>query len=73
MSAFIDHGYASKKYGLIGSRLNTELTGVGIGVYSHINAAAPIDVRIDVGWPLNPKGNFLGETPLFSFETSIRF
>lgn len=73
VSAFIDHGYASKKYGLIGSKINKELTGVGIGVYSHINTAAPIDLRLDVGWPLNPKMNFLNETPLISFETSIRF
>ncbi len=73
LSAFIDHGYATKKFGLIGAHLESELTGVGIGLYSHFGTVTPIDVRLDVGWPLNPKSNFLGENPLFSFETSIRF
>ncbi len=73
LSAFLDHGYAYKKSPMIGSQATTELTGVGVGVFSHLSTLAPTDLRLDIGWPLNPSSNFLSESPVVYFDASIRF
>ncbi|MEI6757882.1 MAG: ShlB/FhaC/HecB family hemolysin secretion/activation protein [Chlorobium sp.] len=72
-SAFLDHGYARKRTPLSGSNGNKDLTGFGLGINSHLGTFAPTDVRLDIGWPLNPSTNFLHESPVIYFDTSIRF
>ncbi len=73
LSAFLDHGYAHKKSPMIGSQATTVLNGAGVGVFSHLVTLAPTDLRFDIGWPLHPSSNFLSESPVIYFETSIRF
>ncbi len=73
LSVFMDYGRATKNNPRLGSKATTELTGVGAGVSSHFNSVSPTDIRVDIGWPLNPSTNFLKETPVLYFDASIRF
>ncbi len=73
LSLFMDYGSANKKNPKLGSKTTTELTGVGAGISSHFNTVSPTDIRVDIGWPLNPSTNFLKETPVLYFDASIRF
>ncbi len=73
LSAYFDYGCAFKKSPQAGSHAKTELTGVGLGINSHLNTVAPTDFRLDVGWPINPSTNFFHEKPVVYFDTAIRF
>lgn len=72
LAAFIDYGYAYKHLISPGSNHTTELTGVGLGISSHLMTIAPTDLRFDIGFPLNPSSNFLNDNPVLYFEASIR-
>lgn len=69
---YCDYGYAYKRKVYSGSRHTTELTGVGLGILSHIDTVVPADLRFDIGFPLDPSTNQSGDTMQFYFQTSIR-
>lgn len=73
LSAFLDYGFAHKRNPLSGVKADTELTGAGIGIASRIRTVAPTTLRLDLGWPITPSANAQGESPVISFDTSIRF
>ena len=73
ISTYLDHGYAYKKFFSIGSAQVHELTGIGLGFASHFDSVASTDLRLDIGVPLNPSGNYLSENPIIYFETAFRF
>jgi len=74
MSLFLEYAYAHKKKPLVGSRPTTELTGIGTSFASHIgDISTPIDLRFDMGWPLNPTTNGILENPMLSFDVSVVF
>ncbi len=73
ISAFLEHGYAYKKYYSVGSKQTHELTGVGMGVTSHLDTFASTDLRLDIGYPLDPSHNYLSQKPVVYFETAFRF
>lgn len=70
LSAFFDHGYVWKGSGDPAGR---SLTGAGVGVYSKFDVAVPAALRFDVGWPIDPSGNSLDESPVLYMETELRF
>lgn len=73
LSAFLDHGYAWRKSVGSAPADGRSLTGAGVGLYSRFNAPTPVELRFDVGWPLDPKVNSLDESPVLYLETSFRF
>jgi len=73
LSAFFDHGYAWRRSGDSGDAAGRSLTGAGIGVYSKFNVAVPAELRLDLGWPIDPSGNALDESPVLYMETAFRF
>ena len=73
LATFVDHGRAYRKQAVAGSKERAELTGVGVGVYSHMTFHVPIDLRLDIGWPVNPSKNFSDENLTVYFSASARF
>jgi len=72
LAAFIDYGYAYKRNIFAGSQHKAELTGVGVGVSSHLMTIAPTDFRFDIGFPLNPSSNYLKDKPVLYFQAAVR-
>ncbi|NTW52781.1 MAG: ShlB/FhaC/HecB family hemolysin secretion/activation protein [Chlorobiaceae bacterium] len=72
LAAFLDYGHSYKRTIFSGSRHSTDLTGIGLGVSSHLVTIAPTDLRFDVGFPLNPSTNQSKDKVAFYFQTSIR-
>jgi hemolysin activation/secretion protein len=73
LSAFLDHGYAWQKSGSPAGSEGRSLTGAGVGLSSTVDLAVPAEFRLDVGWPLDPRGNARNESPVLYFETALRF
>jgi len=73
LAAFIDYGYAYRIKPLIGAVNRTELTGAGVGLYSHISSFVAVDLRLDIGWPISPVNNFFHENPVYYFSLTTRF
>jgi hemolysin activation/secretion protein len=73
LAAYVDYGYAYKKFVQIGSQHKNELTGIGFGATTHFDTFVSTDLRLDIGYPLNPSVNFLKERPVIYLETAIRF
>jgi len=73
LSTFIDHGVAYRKRTLLGQSDSASLTGAGFGVSSHIDFYVPIDIRMDIGWPISPRNNSLNEDPVLYFSVIVRF
>lgn len=69
---YFDYGYAYKRKVYSGSRHASELTGVGLGILSHIDTVVPADLRFDIGFPLDPSTNQSGDALQLYFQTSIR-
>lgn len=72
LAAFLDHGYVRRKYA-DGTTENRTLTGAGFGLYSKFDLYVPAELRFDVGWPIDPSDNSLGESPVLYMETALRF
>lgn len=72
LAAFLDYGYSYKRTIFGGSRHTTDLTGIGLGVSSHLVTIAPTDVRFDIGFPLNPSTNQSKDKVAIYLQTSIR-
>ncbi|NTV21909.1 MAG: ShlB/FhaC/HecB family hemolysin secretion/activation protein [Chlorobium limicola] len=72
-AAYLDYGYSSSKYFVEGSKRQHELAGFGFGVASHLDTFASTDLRLDVGFPIDPSSNYLDESPVIYFETALRF
>lgn len=72
-AAFVDHGGIFVKRPLPGQRSDTFLTGAGIGVRSHLEYVVEADVRLDLGWPIEPHENSLGEGPVIYASATLRY
>ena len=72
LATFLDHGGAYRRQVMIGSKNITELTGAGFGLYSRLIYFVPVDIRLDVGWPLKPGQNYPNENPVYYFSVSTR-
>jgi len=68
---FVDHGFAHRQHPTLGQKTNEDLTGAGVGARSHLSCG--LDLRLDVGWPLDPSTNSLGEDPVIYGSASLRF
>jgi hemolysin activation/secretion protein len=73
LAAYLDYGYAYKRFVQIGSSKKNDLAGVGFGVSTHVESFAKTDLRLDVGFPLKPSENYLKESPIVYLETAFRF
>jgi len=71
LSFYVDHAYAWKKDSS-GIGLDESLTGIGLGVASALDVGVPAELRIDLGWPLDPGSNTLDDSPIVYLDTSIR-
>ena len=68
---FLDHGLVHRQRPTLGQKTNTDLTGVGVGARSHLSFG--LDLRLDVGWPIDPSTNSLGEDPVIYGSAAVRF
>ena len=71
--AFVDHGAAYRDEIVIGQEDHESLTGAGLGVRSHFEKFVSVDLRLDVGWPIDPHDNAFNERPVLYAGASIRF
>ncbi|MBI3268846.1 MAG: ShlB/FhaC/HecB family hemolysin secretion/activation protein [Planctomycetes bacterium] len=69
--AFLDHGGVSVRSPLIGQDKTRYLTGAGFGFRMGLPYNA--DIRLDLGWPLDPDDNSNDEDPVVYASSSIRF
>lgn len=73
LAAFVDHGAAYRKHGYPDTKKDSHLTGAGVAIYSQLKYVAPLDLRLDVGWPIDPGENSLNEDPVVYFSITMRF
>lgn len=71
--AFIDHAAAYRKRRLPGQEREVYLSGTGVGLRSHFEYGIEADLRLDVGWPIDPNENSLDENPVLYASVAIRF
>lgn len=70
---FVDHGGAYRKKTVVGQDDHEYLTGAGLGARSHIEWAVTIDLRLEVGAPIEPDDNALNELPVLYAAAQVRF
>jgi len=70
-SVFLEHGYAWRR-DESGNGDGTSLTGAGFGVASSFDLGVPAEIRVDLGWPLDPGDNALGDSPIVYFDAAVR-
>jgi hemolysin activation/secretion protein len=68
---FVDHGTAYLNKPLPSERAITSLTGAGVGARMKVGKEG--SVRLDWGFPLTPKPNFLNRASMVYGQFSIRF
>lgn len=71
LAAFIDHGYISVKNPVAGQRKDESLTGAGAGI--RLNLPYDINIRADVGFPLDPSRNSEGNNKALYLQAMKRF
>ncbi len=71
---FIDHGYVDRRNPAVFQPKNTEFTGAGLGMrYHHSDKRVKSDLRLDIGWSVNPTKNTLGDDPVIYVSTGFHF
>lgn len=75
LAAFVDCGTARSMRPMVGAPDRKDLTGAGFAIYSHLgsDAFSYTDLRLDVGWPVNPSRNLFNENPVLYLTVSRRF
>lgn len=72
--AFLDHAYVYQLDSLVAQDSDLELTGAGLGLrMQHHHEKADGALRLDLGWPVGPGDNSLGDDPVFYISTEVRF
>ena len=71
LALFIDHGWYNIKSPAVGQTKNDSLTGGGAGL--RFSLPYDINIRFDVGFPIDPSSSSEGSEPIYYFQIVKKF